>query len=458
MMSQSMESKIGWHLLSFAAVTIAIAVTVISVTIWFDNREREELFAHQFSDILKNLVDNNFFQLQLLTNDFAYWDDMYQFVEQQNAKFIASNFSDASLESSLIHGVIIQSDSGSILFFKALLNEHSPVQTLNLFRSTPPSETDFGLLISGGQIFIYTSQLISNSNRTQETNGKLVLLRRAVPELSQQIAKSLGVEVRVQLTVPSFVTARYSFSDGYYIALQQITSMEGVSEAVIVSYMNNGTMIPAKVTLLLPKYSAAIWEPILLIAVIIIGVLAMSLLTWLLMRKQIIKPLKLLLHYLTTSASQTQAPKALGQLQELGQVLAEFKAIQTSLQRQNQHHQELLNSITDIVVTVNQHGHIQFANKQAVEWLAIDLQQLSAVSLDYLIECTDPNQKPVAAWLHTLLRQRQQISTKTHIRLYARPQQHYLVAVTGYPPNQGTDEDSDRDEQLAAVIIISLLD
>ena len=67
-----------------------------------------------------NIIQTEIDQLSLSTVDWANWDDTYQFVQQPNEAYIASNFSLASLSNLELDLVLILDDQGQLVFSQGL--------------------------------------------------------------------------------------------------------------------------------------------------------------------------------------------------------------------------------------------------------------------------------------------------------------------------------------------------
>lgn len=144
-------------------------------------------------------LDAQLSNLNTLTKDWAYWDDMYQFARKPNAAFIASNLGAASLKHVDLLGVLMVSPQGELIGFKGLsqLNGHvltpadfAPYQAEILATLTnDPSVRQCGYIQPKTSIVLVCSNRISRSDGSGEAPGVVVLARELTPAILQDIEK-----------------------------------------------------------------------------------------------------------------------------------------------------------------------------------------------------------------------------------------------------------------------------
>lgn len=468
-MIQSIEKRLTLMLSACVIFIFVTAAVVVMVTSLLEDREKEEITSLQFQRILHNLIEAQFEQLQLITDDYAFWDDTYSYIAVPNPHFLAANFSDNSMRNALLSAIYLQDKSGEFKFASGIAAGGSNFQIENLLRSISPSRTDFGVLVTGGKSYLYASQLVKDSEQLKETNGKLTLIRRVEPELSKQIGRALGIDVRSIVTVPPYVTARYSLLDGFSLKTTHIQREQEFTRALINGAIANGTMIPVDVTLIMPKLRSQLINPLFLLLPMLVAVGVIALVTLKVMRNHITQPVRLLSKALVEMESPDQlGEKELGQFRELGALVVKFRRLYTQLQEQKQQFEDVFNTIQEVVVMLGSEGQIVFANASALGWFQTPTEELLGQKLDYLLTNLSDNSPSVSNWIYQMLEQNKPLDVCCSLRMTMRPDQTFVVWAVGYPAraqhidptakivDAGLDSPSGSHAQRGAVVVLRI--
>ena len=145
--------------------------------------------------------------VQVLTSDWAFWDDTYQFVQDKNQAYIASNVSSSTFETSNLNLIAILGLNGAVhhaSYFHADEGELRPFhgfddpENVDLRRfSNIQSVTDItsGIWEWDNDLYIVSATPISDSDGISPPNGVLIMARLLDEQLLSEIGTRLSVHV-----------------------------------------------------------------------------------------------------------------------------------------------------------------------------------------------------------------------------------------------------------------------
>ena len=155
-----------------------------------------------------SLLNEQSTQLSTAVRDNAHWDDLYQYMHQQNPDFIESSFADAALTNLKINAILIVSIKGEILVKKSLNNTNGnpwriPELIIQAVRDggvlIDPSKSDqSGLFWTPQGICIVSAFDILDSQEKGPRRGTLIMVRLLDEPLLQHIGKILGTKLSVE--------------------------------------------------------------------------------------------------------------------------------------------------------------------------------------------------------------------------------------------------------------------
>ncbi|MBU0611973.1 PAS domain S-box protein [Patescibacteria group bacterium] len=116
----SIRSKILW-VLFFSILFLSIFSYFVSRQVFF--KEYLKIEEDRMSDNIervKDALNNEIFQLSSTLRDWAYWDDTYEFVEDQNQDFLDANLNINSIANIRLNGMVFLNSKGEIIFRKMI--------------------------------------------------------------------------------------------------------------------------------------------------------------------------------------------------------------------------------------------------------------------------------------------------------------------------------------------------
>ena len=138
--------------------------------------------------LIRTAIEQQLSQLEGVTKDYAYWDEMIDFVKGSAPK-LDTNFSPQTFNNLKINSIVITDINGKILFSKAmnwsnkmplaqsrdLLSEASP--SGRLLKHTTPNSEIIGLILLDGNPVLVASIPILNSNAEGDIYGTVIMTR-----------------------------------------------------------------------------------------------------------------------------------------------------------------------------------------------------------------------------------------------------------------------------------------
>lgn len=164
--------------------------------------------------LIRTAIEQQLSQLEGVTKDYAYWDEMIDFVKGSAPKLIDTNFSPQTFTNLKVNAILITDVNGKILFSKAmnwsnkmplaqsrdLLSEASPNGRLQK-HNTPNSEI-IGLILLDGNPVLVASVPILNSNAEGDIYGTVIMTRNLDDTLIKAIYSSTKLTTTLK-TIPN---------------------------------------------------------------------------------------------------------------------------------------------------------------------------------------------------------------------------------------------------------------
>ena len=189
-----------------------LAIYLLVDQVWVKSFERLEQKAVQENVNRARLIWNKEQKtLQSIVGDWAPWDDLYEFARNpQNRKFVIDNLPDSAMVNLRIDGVAVTDPAGRILFAKTIdtaQKQEIPVSA-EFYRHIRPEQLFFtglqgdqsatGIVWMENMPVLLTAQRILKSDKSGESPGILIFLRKVDADLLAEITEIVQVPVRVE--------------------------------------------------------------------------------------------------------------------------------------------------------------------------------------------------------------------------------------------------------------------
>lgn len=207
-------------------VTIAVVLLLGGVygaarTFILGNIEKTELQLVKNNILrLSNLLFNEIDSLNSICQDWAKWDDSYEFINDKNKEFIESNLLDSTFQNYKLSFIIFVDKSGSIVYkkgFNFFINQEKQLAEEVLAHITPESmlvkhDTEngirSGLLMTNSNTIIVSSIPITPSEGG-EANGTLIMGRALDDTRKQKLGHLLGFSVTFENIMDNSIPEKY---------------------------------------------------------------------------------------------------------------------------------------------------------------------------------------------------------------------------------------------------------
>ncbi len=130
----ALQSKVSLTLAALIAVFVAASWLVLDIVITPAFEELELKTAHSDLKRAEMSLQSDLYNLHTVTSDWAYWDDIYLYVQGANPGFEDSNLDRTTLETLELDFIAIFAADGSLVWSQALISgEVAAATTLGLF-------------------------------------------------------------------------------------------------------------------------------------------------------------------------------------------------------------------------------------------------------------------------------------------------------------------------------------
>jgi two-component sensor histidine kinase len=190
-----------------AAGALTAAALAVAASLLFFSRGTRSLEADEARDSLlraRAIVEDDMDQLDVLVNDWAAWDETWDYVESRDSAFVEENLALDSLLGGLrISALFILDAAGSAVYEAAKDESWLPELETSFRKARPSSATGWTRIARAGtSLHVAAGRPILRSDGSGERRGTLVMTRRIDDELLARYSRLSGVSVRI-LPLPS---------------------------------------------------------------------------------------------------------------------------------------------------------------------------------------------------------------------------------------------------------------
>ncbi len=197
-------------IIAFSA-TLFVFVLIYSLTTEFfiikGFKELEQEHVEEISALVLRILNLEEENLDELTYDWASWDDVYNFIENRNIRFIESNFTPEILRDLGLSFIYIADTMDKTVYYqessfnKLTYKWDIPPNRLTLLRilseRVNKGKQEHGIISVGGWAYFVSARPILRSDDTGPPNGVLLLAKKASTGLEQKISRAIGHQVKL---------------------------------------------------------------------------------------------------------------------------------------------------------------------------------------------------------------------------------------------------------------------
>lgn len=156
------------------------------------------IYAKEKSEIFQKILYSELKGLETLCIDWAFWDDTYEFVEDRNERYVASNLVENTFRDARINVMVFVNKYGEVVFSKFYDEDWVEKELPDVFIS-PEVQEKTGFLNFNGKLFLVSSKPILPSVPTsfEESRGYLTMGRILDENWFREVSEVLNAEILV---------------------------------------------------------------------------------------------------------------------------------------------------------------------------------------------------------------------------------------------------------------------
>jgi diguanylate cyclase (GGDEF)-like protein/PAS domain S-box-containing protein len=157
--------------------------------------------------MVETIIENEKETLNSILKDWAYWDDTYNFINNQNPNYVTANLNDESLENLNLNMMIFANQTGEMVGSGTFgLTEQQAaglvenISENNFYSELLSDDEDIiiNTVILGGQPYLVAAGRVNNSSQSALSNGSMVIVKTIDDEMTAYIKDLTGVNVELR--------------------------------------------------------------------------------------------------------------------------------------------------------------------------------------------------------------------------------------------------------------------
>lgn len=437
-------------LVIFLAVT-TLVIGAISIASYY--MERHEHTVRQFQDNERKsvlglrMLGYQLDQLSIITHDYAFWDETYQYIEGRNEPFFEENFDVQLLDTLHLSGVAVLNRAHEVLATSSNIPGFDDISFPAHLDDVTHDVTDIpyqGIMFHNSSVFLFASAPIKSTNLNLAPNGRILFFKKINSKTTTRISDLMDADLRVVAMNDTSQFFTFIAQTGWQMFTEQQVIEQGSIHGTYAIAQRERETLPFKIHVN-TRIVQLTWTESLLHSIGPISAILISpILMIFLLRKYITRPLQELIRWLnqvdgSQLAEELKPFKHAGN-GEVGELSEKFSSIYNNLYQQHQFSQLLLYSISDVIFTVDHFGNIDYCNPAATEWLNVSANQLYGQSFEFLISNMSEDTPSPANWLYRAIHSASEYSGISLIRKFGESSQEQWMEVQVSPMIKADDE------------------
>ena len=270
--------------------------------------EIEDQDAREHVQRILGALDNELDLMDTLANDWATWDDTYQYMADEQPDYIQSNMADDTFIAARLNFIILYDASGRMRYGKGFNlqkeEENTVPQTLKQYLDENPRIVRFedtgsharGIIALPEEIVLFASRPIVTSNGEGPVRGALTMARYWNDEMRARVSSMTNMPLQAydiddEAMPPDFVEAAKALSKARPVLIQRDNDEYLAAFALVQDIQGNPCLL-LKTEMARDIYGQAqVTMTYFLVAITVIGLLV-CLLVYLLLKGLVVRPLE----------------------------------------------------------------------------------------------------------------------------------------------------------------------
>ncbi len=211
-------------------------------------------------DRADNAFEAEVVNLDIFVNDYATWDDTYQFIQDNNTAYIQSNLMDETFLHSFLSLMIYMDSSGQVVFSKAgpMLRSTEPSvlssvasyfsENSDLWNFSEGSSYKRGVACISDKVFLFSSRPILTSEAQGPVRGALIMGRELTPEMVSSLEEKTNLQIAfVRLSdngiPPDFQEAKTNLGGIGSLYIKPLNNSEAAGYTILGDLLNNPSLL-----------------------------------------------------------------------------------------------------------------------------------------------------------------------------------------------------------------------
>ena len=154
--------------------------------------------------MVETIIENEKDNLNSILKDWAYWDDTYRFIDDQNPSYVTVNLNEETLKNLNLNMMLFVSQTGGVVGsvdFELTAEESAglvkKISQSDFYRGmlTDDEDAQTNLMMLNGQPYLIASGRINNSSHNAVSNGSMVMVKTVDGEMTAYLEDLTGVNV-----------------------------------------------------------------------------------------------------------------------------------------------------------------------------------------------------------------------------------------------------------------------
>jgi PAS domain S-box-containing protein len=294
----TLRSKAFLYLTFGVLVFLLVMYFIASIPIRMSREAADKEASREYLEGLKNAIENEFSHLDERTEDYADWDDTYEFMRSRNPDYIRTNFTPATFEDLVLNIAVFVDESGKVVYsaaydleggkfaqppqsFMKLVSPTSPLVT----RGGPEHEKLSGVVLLPEGPLLVVSRPVRTSQSHGPPRGTVIFGRFLSDERIRELSELAGLSVEVKRAdeplAGDFEKARRRLAKGEDNYVQRVSRDRLYGYFLVTDLFGNPALI-ARVSIPTPPHPLfGMQETYIAVVLLVCGAFFLGFLFWL---------------------------------------------------------------------------------------------------------------------------------------------------------------------------------